>query len=509
MAVSALTFPANWKPPLYYVEVDGSEAGLASTDQPALLVGTKLANGIAPANIPIAISSVATAKKQFGEGSMLERMVAAFLAINASTTLYCLPIDEPAAGVAAKGSITVTSVPTASGTYALYIGGQKISVAITDDDTLADVAEAIAAAVNAVGTLSVTAAVDGTNTAAVSLTAKFKGIDGNDIRIEDSILGLRGGESLPTGMAVTYPTDNVLAGGTGVPDWSTAIAKLGDEQYDFVGMPFTDTGSLSAWGTEYGFGQTGRWGWMRQIYGMVFSARRGSYSGLLAWGPDNNVPAISVLAFETSTPVPMWEAAAAYTAQAAAALIADPARPLQTLDLTGIQPAPKSDRFLISELNAIAGVGLAIQKTGSAGYPQILREQTTYQFNEYGQADDAYELVTTLATLMTIMRRQRAAITSKYPRHKLADNGTKFGAGQAIVTPNVIKAELVAEYRGMEYDGLVENTDWFKTNLIVERDNDNPNRVNVLFPPDIINQLRIFYVLNQFRLQANRGTVTD
>ncbi|MDM3374435.1 hypothetical protein OGV37_06115, partial [Citrobacter sp. Cb010] len=35
----------------------------------------------------------------------------------------------------------------------------------------------------------------------------------------------------------------------------------------------------------------------------------------------------------------------------------------------------------------------------------------------------------------------------------------------------------------------------------VERDATNPNRINTLFPPDYINQLRVFAVVNQFRLQ--------
>ena len=49
----------------------------------------------------------------------------------------------------------------------------------------------------------------------------------------------------------------------------------------------------------------------------------------------------------------------------------------------------------------------------------------------------------------------------------------------------------------------------FKNNLIVERDPNDPNRVNVLYPPDLINQLRIFAVLAQFRLQYNRGVDTE
>ena len=41
----------------------------------------------------------------------------------------------------------------------------------------------------------------------------------------------------------------------------------------------------------------------------------------------------------------------------------------------------------------------------------------------------------------------------------------------------------------------------FKENLIVERNATDPNRLDVLFPPDLINQLRVFATLVQFRLQ--------
>ena len=95
----------------------------------------------------------------------------------------------------------------------------------------------------------------------------------------------------------------------------------------------------------------------------------------------------------------------------------------------------------------------------------------------------------------------KSIITSKYARHKLASDGTRFGAGQAIVTPSVIRGELIALYRRLELEGIVENADLFKKYLIVERNVNNPNRLDVLFPPDYVNQLRIFAVLNQFRLQ--------
>jgi phage tail sheath gpL-like len=48
--------------------------------------------------------------------------------------------------------------------------------------------------------------------------------------------------------------------------------------------------------------------------------------------------------------------------------------------------------------------------------------------------------------------------------------------------------------------GLVENLAQFKTDLIVERNSTDPDRVDAIIPPDVINQFRIFAASLQFRL---------
>lgn len=495
MSISFTQVPANWQLPLVHIEVDASQAGTRTLVQPALLVGQKFAAGTAPADQIIAIASLAQAKSAFGEGSMLERMVAAFLANNLGAMLYCGVLVEPGAGVAATGKIAVSSAPTAAGVITLYIGGQKCAVAVLGTETTSQTATKIAAAINAMASLPVTAIA---STADVNLTCRWKGLTGNDILLSDSYEGSIGGEALPTGLALTY---TAMSGGTGAPSMTTLISAIGDDTFDYVAMPFTDATSLGAWATEYGFSDAGRWGWMRQTYGTIFSAKRDTYANLLSYGPTQNSPVVSMMAVEAAAPSPVWEWAAAYTARAARALLNDPARPLQTLEFDAVLPAKKGARFSKTERNNLAQVGMAVQTVSANSKPMIEREVTQYQLNVYGQGDSAYHDVTTLHTLAYIFRFLRQRITSKFPRHKLANDGTRFGPGQAIVTPNIIKAELVTAYRLMEYDGIVENADAFKANLLVERDNNDPNRVNVLYPPDLVNQLRIFAVLGQFRLQ--------
>ncbi|SQN42018.1 phage replicative DNA Helicase [Escherichia coli] len=136
-----------------------------------------------------------------------------------------------------------------------------------------------------------------------------------------------------------------------------------------------------------------------------------------------------------------------------------------------------------------------------SGVLRIQRDVTTYRKNAYGVADNSYLDSETLHTSAYVLRKLKSVITSKYGRHKLASDGTRFGPGQAIVTPAVIKGELLATYRQLERAGIVENYELFKQYLIVERDASDPNRLNTLFPPDYVNQLRVFAVVNQFRLQ--------
>lgn len=465
--------------------------------------------GTALPNVPVAIGTQAQANDKFGIGSELALMFQAYFANNFANEVWAGPVVQQANAAPATGTITVSTPPSEAGTIHLYIGGHHVPINVGSTDLPSEVALSIAEAINeqgeTVGTihLPVFATSQGPD---VTLTCTFDGVNGNDIRVELSYYGTIGGERPVTGLVLDMPATGFLSGGVGTPVFDDLIMAMGEQEFEYIAVPYTDSNTLLAWEEEMGFSDTGRWGWQRQHFGHVFSARRGTYSDLVTFGLTRNSGVISIMAFENPTPTSMFEMAAAYTAKAQRALSNDPARPLQTLQLNRTLPAKLHDRFNFIELNSLASSGLAIQKCWpGSGMPQIAREQTTYQLNLYGQGDDAYELVTTLATLAKVLRNQRQAITSKYPRHKLANDGTRFGPGQAIVTPGIIKAELISQYRMDEWNGLVEDTRNFKRFLLVERDPNNPNRLNVLYPPDLINQLRIFAVLAQFRLQYDRG----
>ena len=197
---------------------------------------------------------------------------------------------------------------------------------------------------------------------------------------------------------------------------------------------------------------------------------------------------------------PVWIWAAVIAATALASLETDPARPLQTLVLTGVIPPALEDRWTMEERNLLLHDGIATFMVQAGDVVAIERQVTMYQTNRWGMPDPSYLDVNTPATLGYIRYATRARILQKYPRHKLASDGTRYGAGQAIVTPSVIRGELLALYRELEEAGIVENFDQYKADLIVERNANDRNRVDVLAPPDLVNQFRIFAMKTMYVL---------
>ncbi len=492
MAISFNNIPANIRVPLFYAEVDNSMANTGANNLKTLLIGQKTANGLATTGKPFLLTSGSKGEEQAGLGSQLATMNNAYRANDGFGEVWAIALEDPASGVAATGRFTVASAAESAGTIYIYVDGERVQVGVAAKDDVATIAQAIAAGINAKPSLPVTASA---SAGTVTVTAKNKGLWTNDITLGFNLQGYAAGEQLPYGVDLSV---TAMTGGSGTPDLTAAIKAMGDEEYDFIAMPFSDADSLNLF-KEAMNDDTGRWSWSRQIYGHVYSIKRGTVSELQSFGATRNDQHATVFGIEPEMVSSNAKVLGAAVAQIASATSIDPARPLQTLELIGVDAAPAGSRFMMTERQTLLTNGIATLYFGG-GYVRIERAITTYQKNAFDVADTSYLDSETLHTLAYILRDLKSAITSKYPRHKLASDGTRFGPGQAIVTPNTIKAELVSQYRKLENLGIVENTGLFKQYLIVERSATDPNRLDVLLPPDLVNGLRIFAVLAQFRL---------
>lgn len=490
MAISFNTIPQKVYTPLFYAEVDNSAANTTTDDMQSLIIGPKLASGKALAGELTYVSSAEQAAELFGQGSILHRMVAAYRNQDSSGTLFVMPLEDPEAGVAATKTVTVTGTATAAGTISLYIGYDLVQIGVASDETESDIAGHIAAAIKADGDLPVTAEAA---LGVVTITAKHKGLIGNDFTVNVSLLGASNGQELPAGVSVAVADGTA---GSGAADVEAAFEALKEEPFEFIALPYSDKTSFDASKTA----MENRWAYNIQLYGHVYSAQRGETADLLDLGETQNDPHLTVFAVSETDPNYAFDRLAAAVGQIAVSVKADPARPFQTLELNGITAPRVADRFSRADREALLAAGCATF-TDSSSATAIERAVTTYITNSYGAKDNSYQDAETLHTLGYIVRYLRTQITSKFGRHKLANDGTTFGEGQAVVTPAIIKSELIAAYSVLETMGLVENMELFKENLIVERNLTDPNRLDVLFPPDLVNQLRVFAALVHFRLQ--------
>lgn len=403
---------------------------------------------------------------------------------NAAATSLAAQINAHAVAstvVFATASSNVVTVRAVEGGTA----GNSIVLTSTDGVDLA---------VSGTGTLSggtaaedhaVHASVSG---AVVTLHAKNVGAVANeyDVRVNyqpDS-------EETPAGVSLAIVD---MASGATNPTLTSMISAMGDQWFNIIAHPYTDATSLTALETEL----SSRFGSMRMIDGIMITAKDASYATVSALGDSRNSQHSSILRVNDS-PTPPAEYAAHVAAVAAYHLQKDPARPLQTLALPYIKAPADSDLDTLEERNLLLYDGISTTRVGSGGVVQIERLVTTYQTNAANSPDTAYLDVTTMATLMYLRYSFRSLIASKFPHHKLASDGTRFGAGQAVVTPKIMKSECYAWFRQMEELGLVEGFDQFKTDLVVVRNESDPNRLDILLPPNIINALIVTAAKIQF-----------
>lgn len=490
MALSFDSIPSALRTPGVYTEIDSTRAqsGVQLLNCRILVIGQLAAGATVAALTLTRVTSVEQARTAFGAGSMAAIMCEAAMASNSTSELWVLPVADAGSGVAAAGSVTYSGSPTAAGTVELYVGGRRVRVGVSTSDTPASIATATAAAIMADTTLPVTAAVDGGVPARLNITARNKGEAGNSIDLRIGYYG----EALPAGISATIVA---MASGATNPDLTAALAAIGDNWFQCWALPYTDAANLALVEAEL----ASRFGPLREIEGHAFVAARGSVGTLGTLGDSRNSKHLTIVAAQ-GEPMPTYAKAAETAALVAFYASIDPARPLQTLAYSYCLPPALSARFTRQERNLLLFDGVATTYVDDGGVMRTERLVSTYKTNALGSPDTAYLDVETIYTLMLIRHDWRDYLRRKYPRHKLAADGTRYGPGQAVVTPNLIKAEAVAKFREWEELALVENIDQFKADLIAERNGSDPNRLDVLLPPDLVNGLRIVANKIAFRL---------
>ncbi|GFO67881.1 tail sheath protein [Geomonas limicola] len=455
------SIPSSIRKPGRYMEFNTSLAvrTLPANKQRMLIVAQRLAAGTVAALVPTTVFSDADAALYFGAGSMAHLMVRAAIKANPYLDLTVCALDD-GAGAAATSTITIANAATAAGSLKLYIGNRYVEIAIANQDAAATVATALNAEIGKYPDFPVTAGVVG---AVVTLTARNKGTIANQIDVSAEVTA-KG----------TTATVVAMAGGTVDPTLATALAKVVPEQYHIIATPYNAQADLIT---------------LRDHLALV-SGPMEQRPGVGVYAIDTALATATTLAtavdsgrivgaYLRGTKSPSYEISAAYAAVLASE--EDPARPLNTLELTGIAAPPVEQRLSRTEQESCLANGVAPLEVGPGERVQIVRAITTYLHNVAGSSDISLLDVTTIRTLDYVRKACIERIALRFPRTKLS-----------VKTPPRVRVELLDVLQKLEQLEIVEAVADNAAGLIVERDDQDPNRVNAKIPTDVVNGLHVF-----------------
>ncbi|EBT9767623.1 phage tail protein [Salmonella enterica] len=487
--------------PLVEIEFDNSMAvvGTPAPHQRVLMFGQanlkdSKVDGTGALDTPVRITRDAQAVSLFGRGSMLAWMVREFIAINPDTELYVIA-QGAGTGNADAGSLTLSGTATGDGVLSVYVGGRRYQVTVAGGQKGKALADRLAALINADRDAPFTAvsaapagADVGADASVVSLTARFI----SECAAHDIRLNYYDGETTPDGLTVVITPPAAKAAN---PDITRSVANMGERQYNYVVMPYKDQANLNVLSAEL----LKRWGPVKMSDGAVWMAHTGTQGEITAFGESRNDFLFTCSAVPKA-PEPDYIWAASVCATCAPSLSTDPARPLQTLAVSSRLAPQSADRLTREERNLLLHGGIATVTVAAGDVVQIERQVTMYRVNKYGDVDPSYLDIETIYTLSYLRYSLRTFVTQRFPRHKLADDDTPVAPGQPIVTPKIMSLQLIALGEEWVDQGLVENLDTFKKNLLVERNTSNRNRLDVLCTPDLVNQFRFFAAQIRFIL---------
>lgn len=485
------TIPGGLREGGIFIEIDPSMAvsGPSQMQRKLLLIGQKLPTGTAAVTTALRFTAGGQADDLFGQGSMLALMAAGTEKVKAlygPVDTWAIALDDLPAGVAASGTFAITGAVTQSDVLTVYIAGEQVRAAATLGDTATALAAKLAAAINAIPALPVTAVAAAGD---VKVTARNKGLLGNGIELATSYYQE---DALPAGITIAV---TAMTGGAGNPDVLAALAAITEDQFYSIVDPYTDSANLATAEAD----MATRWGGMNMKTGHIFNSIDGTHAALTTFGSGRNSPHMSTWGLKGC---PTWAPvrAAAWAAVCEYHGAIDPALPLRNLVVPGVKPPRLKDRFTFDERNLLLFDGISTTSVDAGGNVILSRTITNYQKSTNGADDESLLRLETKWTVDYLRYDIKQLIALRYPRHKLVDDDTKIAPGQKYFRCKDGRALLIARFAEWEEMGLVEDREQFKRDLLLVRSKTDKDRVNAVIPPNLVNQFITLAAAVQYRL---------
>ena len=451
--------PNSIRVPGRYIEFNTRTAvrGLPTNQQKMLLIAPMLPNGTQPPLAPVSLFSDAEAADLFGAGSWAHLCVRQAFTNNPYLDLTVIGVTDAEAAIAATATVTLTGTASSIGVITVTIAGKDYQVSVATGETGATIASRLAEVINQPDT-PVTAV---PNKEKIQLTAKNKGEIGNEIAL--TAQATAGDIMLAT---------TAFANGDVNADIRQALDRVAGKRYHVICNAYTDSKNAKSLSEHIASvsnaiekrGCIGVMGWRGTLAsGTTFAGQLNDGRITIAWYKN---------AIESNAII-----AAGYAA--VLAFEEDPAKPLNTLQIKGLNVTSDASWPLFAEFNNALYNGLTPLQVVT-NKVQIMRAVSTYTKNATGTDDPALLDITTIRTLDYVRDAVNQRIALRFPRDKLSDK-----------TPMRVRSEILDVLNQCEDAEILEEVMSNKEKLIVQRNSTDPNRLDVIIPADIVNGLHV------------------
>lgn len=388
-------------------------------------------------------------------------------------TIY--PLVDDAAGVAAAGDITPTGTATKAGTFRILVNGiASAQFTLAVGDVVATVIAKALAAINGVLSMPVIAT---NGTTKVTMTAKWKGLTGNDLNIQ---------VSGPTDTGITFAITQPV-GGLANPSVQPALDQIGSVWETMIVncLNIDDSVALNAYQT---FGE-GRWGALVRKPLVVFTGHKKLTPQLITAVTDlRKTDRVNVaLANPGSVTLP-FVSAAGMVSRIVVVANNNPARDYGRLEADYIQPGADGSQWDYVQRNtAVAGGASTVEvRDGVVTVSDIVT-----MYHPTGEEPPAYRYVCDIVKLMNIIFNVDLQFNNRE-----WDGAPLIPDDQPTVNPDAkkpknAKAVLIALAETLGQNALISDIPYSQKNVQCEIDSQNPKRLNTVFPVKVSGNVNI------------------
>lgn len=473
--------------PLVSFEVNSG--GTFEAETCIVLIGHKQASGTMAEGVKTYAAGQEAVDALCGPNSMLRDMYRVTRRQAPAEPIFIVAVPE--VGTRGTWTVTLTTPPDDGGYGVLDVCGRAVTLTVPAGSTAADAAGDLAAAIEdwydelTGATLPVSASVAG---AVVTLTAIHAGAVAGDVDVfVDTSVSDNLYTSIATVAAGTLPAGN--------PDTSAALAALGEDEATTVISPFGDEANIArarTWASDAG----GRWSWLTQDYGHVWTVRTDAASDLVAtgeaWTDDRHTTVLArIEGCGDAHPPWVWicDWAAPQIVWLHDGATGNVSRSMSGLELATVTPPRDRAKWPGYETrNQLAKSRLSTFRVEN-GTVVVDKAVTLAKRNSAGQIDTTFRDVQALYQLMYALKYFRSRLATEHGQKALADDNP-LGAA-SVSTPADVRATMIHAHQALVSRGILEDADGFVEKIRVERNADSANRVDILAPIDRVNPLDV------------------